>query len=109
MKINWSRLKKNIPNKVRCGPRSYFEVLWSEGLTDTQSNKLFGKTEFNPDKVIINTEQTDREAVLTFIHEYLHALDDKNTIGLTETQVQKLEKIYPLIHEIVMVLEGKFK
>jgi Zn-dependent peptidase ImmA (M78 family) len=107
--MNWKKARKNIPNKVRTAPRKSFEVLWANGLTDSQGNKLYGKTEFVPNRIIINNEQTDRESVLTTFHEFLHAIDHDNEIGLTETQVEKLELSFNYLTEFVLKLEGKKK
>lgn len=107
MKKNLSSLKKNIPNKIRTASRKSFEVLWATGMQDTQGNMLHGRTEFDPKRIIINTEQSDSESVLTFFHEAIHALDHDHEIGLTEAQVVKLEGCFSYIRELVLTLEGK--
>lgn len=109
MKLNYKRSKKNIPTSLRTRNRKSFEVLWSDSLSDTQGTKLYGKTEFEPNRIILNKDQSDKDAVLTTWHEYIHAFDHDNEIGLTEGQVLKLEKCYPHIREFVLVLEGKIK
>lgn len=104
---NFKTLKNNIPSKVKTAPRKSFEVLWSAGICDTQSNKVFGRTEFEPNRIILNTEQSDKEAVLTTWHEFIHALDHDHDISLTEAQVLKLEKCFQYVRELVLTLEGK--
>lgn len=109
MKPNWLKLKNNIPNKIRTAPRRSFPILWSDGLSDTREQRLHGITEFHPEKIIINSDQTDKEAVMTMFHEFVHALDHHNEIGLTETQVMKLEKCFVYVREFILILEGKRK
>lgn len=100
-------LRTNIPNKIKTGIKKFFDVLWSDGLSDTKGKFLYGKTEFEPNKIIINADQADKDAVLTFFHECIHAIDHDHEIGLTEDQVIKLEKCFPYFREIILVLEGK--
>ncbi len=105
--MNWNKFRNNIPNKVRVTSRKFFDILWVNGMQNTVGDKLHGKTEFDPNKIILNTEQSDKEAVLTSFHELIHALDDSHEIGLTEIQVQKLEKTFVFVREFIMKLEKK--
>lgn len=107
MKINWPSLRLNIPHKVKVAPKEFFEILWSDCLADTQGKKIYGRTEFDPKQIIINVDQADKDAVLTYFHEFIHALDDQHEIGLTEKQVIKLEKCFPYFKECINTIEGK--
>jgi hypothetical protein len=91
------------------GLRSFFSVLWSDKLEDTVGNKLYGMTMFTPKQIVINSDQSDKEAVHTTFHEAIHAWDDEHEIGLTEPQVIKLEKCFPYIRELILTLEAKNK
>lgn len=107
MKINWAKSKKNIPTKLRIAKRKFFDILWIDSLFDTVGNKLFGKTDFEKNQIILNKDQSDKETVETVWHEFCHALDHDDEMGLTEAQVVKLEEAYPFIREFVLTLEGK--
>jgi hypothetical protein len=105
--LNWTKLKNNIPNKIRTKARIYFDVLWQDNPTDKSGKRLFGLTTFEPNQIILATNQSEKEAVHTFVHEAIHAFDDSYEIGLTETQVRKLEKAFPYMFKFFMQLEGK--
>jgi Zn-dependent peptidase ImmA (M78 family) len=82
-------------------------VLWQDNLTETTGGRLYGITRFDPNQIIINTQQSDKEAVLTYFHEALHAFSDSYEVGLTETQVRKLEKAFPYLLDLFRKLEGE--
>ncbi len=106
--INWKKLRSNIPNKVKTSARTHYEVFWSEDFHfERDGEKTFGITRFDPKQIVINKNQGDKEAVLTYFHEYIHALMETIEINLTENEVRKLEKAYPRIREFVLTLEGK--
>lgn len=107
MKIQWSKLYSNIPTRVTTASKKFFEVLWADTLFDTTGTKTYGRTEFEPNRIILNRDQTEKDAVLTLVHEAFHAWDHEKEIGLTEKQVMLLEKCYPQIRELVLKLEGK--
>jgi hypothetical protein len=105
--LNWKNLRNNIPNKIRTKAKVFFDVLWQDYLVDKSNNSCMGITEFSPNQIKLDTMQSDKEAVLTFVHESFHAISDTYELGLTEKQVRKLEKAYPYIREMVLKLEGK--
>lgn len=107
MKIDWTKLKKQIPNKIRTKAKIVFDILWQDNLVDKQGKSCFGITEFNPNQIKIDTKQTDKEAVHTVWHEAWHAFSDSYDINLTETQVEKLEKATPYLREMFLKMEGK--
>jgi hypothetical protein len=47
----------------------------------------------------ISLNQSPSDQVWTGVHELLHAISDHYDVGLTEKQVQKLEKALRFIHE----------
>lgn len=97
MKKNWSVLKSNIPSKVKTRPKVHFDILWQQNLTDKSNKRLYGITHFNPNQIIIDINQSDKEACYTAFHEVLHAVCDSYQVQLTETQVRKLEKALPYL------------
>jgi len=107
MRLNWSKLRQSIPNKIRTKARVVFDVLWQDNLTDRSGNHCFGITEFEPNQVKLDTQQSDKEAVYTVWHEAWHCFSDSYDIGLTETQVRKLEKASPYIRDFFLKMEGK--
>lgn len=88
MKIQWKKLRNKIPQSVVVNKRTY-EILWTEGFSDP---KVVGEKRVDPCQIVIKTGETDKETVHTFIHELFHAIADEYRAGVTEGQVQKLEK-----------------
>ncbi len=106
--MNWNKQRRNIPEKIRTGNRKVFSVLWIDHYEDPSGVPLAGGTNFKPKKeILLNPGFPDKEVVHTFFHEYLHSVSYAHEIGLTETQVEKLEKAYPYIREFILTLEGK--
>lgn len=106
-RINWKKLRKLIPNKVRISPRAFYEILWVQGFhSDKYGDKTYGETRFEPKQIVLNTDQKDKDAVLTFFHEWLHAASEESDAGLTESQVRALETAFPAFRELVLTLEG---
>ncbi len=107
MRKNWKKLRKNIPNKLHVGYGKQYEVFWQDGLKPGSDGKrVYGETRFEPNQIILDSNQSDKEAVMTVVHEAYHALSAEHDINLTETQVILLEKCFPYIHEFILTLEG---
>ncbi len=82
------RLLPKIPTKLRTASRSHYEVLFIESF----SNPLqVGECRPDNKQIIIKSSLTDKEKLSCFIHESIHAVNFEYEIGLTETQVLKLE------------------
>lgn len=117
MRINWKKLRKNIPNRVRVMARQHYEVLWSDEFWwDEKTNrKTFGITrtysdkKTSPDQILLNKKQADKETIHTYFHEFIHGISEHYDIELTESQVEKLEKSFAYIYEFFLTLEGKKK
>lgn len=106
-RINWKKLRKNIPNKVRVASRSFYEVVWTQDFHSDKSGDLtYGETRFDPQQIVLNTNQKDKEAVHTFVHEVFHALSEEVGANLTESQVRALETAFPAIREMILTLDG---
>ena len=115
MAINWKKLRKNIPNKVRVKARHHYEVLWSDEFwwDDKTGKKTFGITrtyadnKISPDQILLNKKQSDKETLHTYFHEFIHGLSEHYGLNLTESQVEKLEQSFVYIYEFFLTLEGK--
>lgn len=93
--IDWRKLLKRIPNTVTVKKSHSFEVVWTTEFKDTH---IVGMTRFEPKQILLKTGESNKETVHTYIHELIHAVSDAYDVGLTESQVLKLEKaLYYLI------------
>jgi hypothetical protein len=86
--IRWKKLKKLIPSKIKINNYKW-EVLWVTEFSNDEHQ--LGETRFPERQILININQSDKEAVHTFFHEWIHAMDYENGVDLTEGQVKKLE------------------
>lgn len=108
MRINWKKLRSNIPNKVRTAPRSFYEIFWSDAFHfDKENERTYGITRFDPQQIILDSNQPDKEAVHTMYHEFIHALSAEYEIGLTEAQVRGMENTLVAMREFILALEKK--
>ena len=86
--VNWKKLASQIPYKVQVGNKIFYEVVWVDRFDDPTQ---FGSTDANLKQIKIKIDQSNKEKVLTYLHETFHAFSDEHGIGLTETQVRLLE------------------
>jgi hypothetical protein len=94
---NWKELSTRIPHVVHTGKKERYEIVWVEDFADGQT---YGETRFDPLQIALKKGLSEKETVLTYLHEVLHAASHTHEIGLTETQVRKLEKaLIPLLKE----------
>ena len=107
-RINWKKLKVNIPNKIHTAPRSFYEVLYIDGFHSDKEDgrKTFGETRFDPQQIVINSKQDPKELIHTLWHEVAHALSEEYGTNLTENQVISVEKWFPAVRELILKLEG---
>ena len=109
-RINWSKLRKNIPSSLHLGKKVFYEVLWIAGFrSDKFDEKTYGETRYELKQIVLNSDQIDKEATLTYWHEALHSISNEVGANLTETQVRALENAFPIIRELVLTLEGQMK
>lgn len=73
--------------KVRITSKVSYDV-----LSSTCIEPDLGRCDPNTRQIIINPNQSDKEAELTFLHEIIHAVSFEYEIELTESQVVLLEK-----------------
>lgn len=91
MKVNWKKLSKYIPHRIKLSSRDEYEIVWIDEFLD---GKTLGETRFEERQIVIKNGQTPKESYSTFIHEWFHAISHAYEINLTESQVQKLEKAF---------------
>lgn len=98
MKIDWKSLIKKIPHRVQVARKRFFEVVW---VSSFNKEDQLGETRFDPDQIVIKTDESNKETVHTFFHEIWHAVSDEYDLGLTEKQVQQLEKFTPYLLKLM--------
>lgn len=103
--VKWTRLFKNIPNKIKVGKNTY-EVLWIKEFI--RFSDQYGESRFGEDKqIVLNINQDKKEAVHTLFHEFIHAISFEYNSNLTEKQVQSIEKsLKDFINLIIILNEG---
>lgn len=107
MKPDYSLLKSNIPSKIKTKSRTSFDILWQDYIKSSTGIDLDGLTEFDPNRIILETKLSDKDIVHSFFHEFLHAMSDSYDASLTETQVENLEKGFPYFRKFFLILENK--
>jgi hypothetical protein len=90
--LNWKKLKSLIPNKVHVGPKTYYNVFFLNHFEG-----FYGQTDFDKKEIHLDSGLSDKETILTYIHEYFHALSFEHSIDLTENQCRALEKTIPYL------------
>jgi hypothetical protein len=88
--VNWKKLSKLIPSEVQIASKTFYQVLWVENFPD--DHNCVGSMDINKKQIIMKIGQSDKEKVLTYLHEVIHAFSDENKMGLTEKQVSIMEK-----------------
>lgn len=97
MKILWKSLRNKIPTHITINKRNY-EILWCESFADPD---VLGEKRVDPCQIVLKTGESDKETVMTFGHELIHAIADEYQAGITESQVQKLERAIPDLIKIL--------
>lgn len=87
--VNWRKLVKRIPYKVQVGNKLFYEVVWVDRFDDPAQ---VGEMDNELKQIRIKIDQSNKEKVLTYLHEVIHAFSDEHNVRLTESQVSKLEK-----------------
>lgn len=102
-KINWNKLSKNIPTRIKIAAKAFYEVLL---IKDFHGEDTWGETRFEEKQIVLKANLKPKISVETYWHECLHAISEEHHVGLTEEQVLKLESAYPIVRRIVLQLEG---
>lgn len=102
-RVNWKKLRSQIPNQVKIGGQTY-EIVWISEFFD---GKTLGETRFDPPQIVLKTGESDKVTVLVYGHEVIHAASDEEKIGLTEAQVLGLENALTYLLKPDNVFGGK--
>ena len=93
--MKWKSWFRRIPPSIKIG-KSVYEVIWVDQFF--RDSKQMGETRFDSQKqIVINSNQSMKESVLTYWHEVCHAISHEFGVDLTEKQVVSLEKSLPFI------------
>jgi hypothetical protein len=108
MKINWSQLRANIPEKVSIGKKHTFKIVWSDHIGSSKNGRPhYGETSYDPKEIRIFKDLDDKEAVKTFWHEYLHTFKLYKRMHLTESEVLAFENKFESFYEMFSALIGE--
>lgn len=88
--MKWSHLLTLIPHKVQITSKVYYEVLWSPKIVGGEDS--YGLMRPDAKQIVLEQGNTPKTTVTTYLHEVIHAFSEEYDIGLTETQVRKMEK-----------------
>lgn len=89
--VNWKKLAKRVPSKVQVGPKTFYEVLWTDEFSNVEH---MGETRFTSKQIVIQRGHAPSLTLEIYLHELLHALSDEHDIGLTEEQVRAFETAF---------------
>lgn len=95
--MKWTKLKNNIPHKFKV-KRSDYETVF---IKDLDNGKTVGEARLDHKLIILVQNQTPKELVSTFFHEFIHVLSEEYDANLTEKQVLALEKSLPDIIKLI--------
>lgn len=87
--VDWRKLFKLIPLKVQVGPKSTYDVKWTR---DDGTLDHVGITDHNIFNITLNLNLKPKAAIITYLHEVLHAISVAHEVNLTENQILKLER-----------------
>jgi hypothetical protein len=105
-RVNWKKLKSQIPPRVRIGKRDV-EIVW---ISDFKNDAQVGEARFEHDvpfQIVLRLDETDKETVHTYLHEIAHAISGEEEMGLTEGQVEKFENSLKYLLKPGNVFKGK--
>lgn len=103
--MNWKKLRKNIPKEINIGPNKKFIVEWVDSVGKNKNGReQYGETKFNPNTIKLYKGQEDKDAVLTFFHEFLHTFHAYKDFQLSEKHVKKLEKKFEIFFKLILEL-----
>lgn len=105
--INWKKLVSQIPHKIQISNKVYYEICWVDRFDNPE---IVGLTDSGKREIYLKINQSNKEKVLTYLHEVTHAFSLENEIDLTEKQVLLIEKkclYYCLKHDNLFSKEKK--
>ena len=89
--VNWKKIRKMIPIRVQLSPKVYYEIVWVDDFVDGET---LGEMVTEIKQIRIKTNQSPKMTVVTYLHEFLHAVCNEYNVNLTETQILALEKAF---------------
>lgn len=95
--VNWKKLVKKIPNKVRLSSKGEYEIVWVDSFKEED---VVGETRFDRKQIAIKSKMSPKTTIITYLHEVTHGLSAEHDAQLTENQVLAIEKgLYYLLKE----------
>lgn len=88
--MNWKGLLARIPNKVQVTSKVFYEILWTPSIHKAED--CYGIMRPDAKQIVITQGYPPKATVTTYLHEAIHAFSEEYEVGLTESQVRKLEK-----------------
>lgn len=55
----------------------------------------YGEVRFHTKQIVLCTKSSDKQKVITYLHELTHIISEECDLGLSETKVLAVEKILP--------------
>jgi hypothetical protein len=98
-RTDWKKLRNKIPNKIQIKADLWYEVLWADGLP--AGDHLLGESRPIERQIVLDKNQSNKEACHTYYHELLHVFADEYGAVLTESSVQKLEPSFYYIIKLI--------
>lgn len=89
--LNWRKFKSLIPHRIQLNKNSWYEIVW---ISEFKDGNTLGEMRPDEQQIVIKTEESPKVTVITYLHEVLHSISDEYDVGLTETQILKLEKAF---------------
>lgn len=96
-RVNYKKLVKQIPSKVQIAPRVYYDIVWQKEIVDTKGNHLYGLSDLTNKVITIKMDLPAKLTIEIYFHELYHCFSEELELGLTETQVLKMEHAAPYI------------
>lgn len=108
LKINWKKLRNNIPKKIQLSNRHIFDVKLVDSVGKSRNGrKHYGETDFHPKEIRLRRDQTDEQMVKSCFHELLHTFKVYKNMHLTEIQVRAFENKYDVFEKFFLTLHKK--
>lgn len=93
--VQWKALVKRIPHKVQIKAKAIYEVLYTPLIHKAED--CYGVTRPDTKQILLDAGMKPKNMTSTYLHEVVHAFSIEHDIGLTETQVRKIEKALPYL------------
>lgn len=95
------QLRDLIKPKTRIKHNAIYETVWIDQFELTvDGKKVFGECRFSDDvkpalrQIVLSSDQSDEEALRTYMHEVLHAIEIEYKIKLPHKVIDVLEKAF---------------